>query len=138
MVQRRARGGRGPGAGLTPRTALMFGALGAATAVAITAPFRIGLAWDPAGGSSLLGRVRYAADLYPVTTMGASNLWAMVDGRIIGRADDVPRWGSITPAMVATALFVLVMGLVILLGWRACRCSRLRPEVLLWSGAAAM
>lgn len=122
---------------VSARAGLWFVVSGVATAVAALAPFRVGLAWAPAAGWSLLERVQVAADAYPATTVGAANLWMAVDGRVIGRADDVARWGPITPAAAALTLFVLAMGAVAVTAWRAFPPGR-QPEALLWCAAAGV
>ena len=105
------------------------------SAVVLLEPFRVGLAWTPDGGSSLLDRVRYAADLHGFTTVGAANLWLVVDRSVIGPSDDVDRWLGLTAAQIGVALFIVLAVAVAAVCVRAFPASR-RLESLLWASAA--
>jgi hypothetical protein len=114
---------------------VVLSALGVVTAVVLLEPFRVGLAWTPDGGSSLLGRVRYAADLHGFTTAGAANLWLVVDRSLLGPSDDVDRWAGLSAAQIGMILFVVLAGVVAAVCWRSFPGSR-RLESLLWASAA--
>jgi len=113
-----------------------FVVLGLATAVAVLQPFGVGVLWTPDGGSTLAARTQYAADLHRFTTMGAANIWLVVDRSVIGPVDDVARWGSVTPAAVGLVLLVVLWGAVAVTTRRAFAPSR-RLESLVWAAAAA-
>lgn len=135
VVTSRPRLGRARPPVLTMWAGVCFGGLGVATAIALLAPFRVGVAWTPRAGWSLLDRVHNAAQVYPVTTKAAPNIWMIVDRRVVGGADDVARWGPVTPWAAAALLFVLVTGAIVGTGWRAFAVGR-QVEALVWSAAA--
>lgn len=121
------------------RLALAGGAslLGAVLmALCLLEPFRVGLAWTPHGGSSLADRVRYAADLHPFTTMGAANLWMVVNRSVIGPSDDVRHWGSLTAAAIGIYL-LLVLWCVVAVTARSAFPPPRRLESLLWASVTA-
>jgi hypothetical protein len=113
-----------------------FVLLGATTAVALLEPFRVGLLWRPDHGTSLLARVQYAADLHEFTTMGAANLWMVVDRNVIGPPDDVGRWGDISAAEIGVLLCAVLWASVAITAWRAFGGAR-RTESVFWAAAAA-
>ena len=134
------------------RSAVRVGAEAAAclglsvlTALVVLAPFRVGLAWTPDGGSSLWSRVRYAADLHPFTTMGAANVWLVLDRRVIGPLDDVDRWGGLSAAAAGFASCLAPTRvheryyfpvLVLLLVWSAVRGLDVRSARYFWCFSA--
>jgi hypothetical protein len=109
---------------------------GGLTAVALLAPFSVGLAWTPGGGSSLATRVHYAADLHRFTTMGAANVWMVMDRRVIGPADDVARWGPLSAATVGLMLLVAAWCLVGAISWRGFDRTR-QLECAVWTAGTA-
>jgi len=113
-----------------------FGALGLLTSLVLLQPFRVGLAWTPHGGSSLVARLRYAADLHEYTTMGAANLWMVLDRDVIGPSDVTARWAGMTAATIGVGLFAVLGAVVALTAGRAFPSQR-RLESLVWGAAAA-
>ena len=114
--------------------AVAFVLAGVATAVVVLQPFRVGLFWTPEHGSSVADRAQYAADLHRFTTMGAANLWLVVDQSVIGPADDVARWGDVTAGAAGVFLLTVLWCAVALTAWVAFGPAR-RLESLLWAAS---
>jgi hypothetical protein len=128
--------------GTTPVKQILIGATAAVSLAAICAvlvlqPFRVGLAWIPAGGSSLADRLQYAAELHPFTTVGAANIWLIVDRRVIGPADDVHRWAGLSALNIGVGLLVVLWCAILVAMWRA-RGLAWRPEPMLWCVGTAV
>lgn len=94
------------------RRAVASAVIGVVTVLALGAPFSVGL---PALGVhwSLPGRLAYASNLYPCTTLGAPNIWQLHPGR------DDATWAGLTYRTIGHMLLIVTLTVLAIRLYRA-------------------